>query len=275
MNIYERIPIGRSYAPSSPLRPNKNHTYVHSASIKGKRPSNEDMHQACKFKHVNFYAVYDGHGGDEVSLFLHKNVPALVKKLPFPIKKRHLIHMCNTLQERISKRITSKFVGSTAIMVLHYIHNKKEHLVIMNIGDSRAILSRHRKSVVLSIDHKPNSPSEKLRIEEQGGFISYDGYDWRIKGLSLSRSFGDIFAIPYVTHKPDIFYRNINKSDAFIVLACDGLWDVMTNQSVVDFVHQHINKHNSINISMMLCKRALELGSTDNITVVIVLLPNH
>lgn len=273
MNDGKRIVRGRSYIPSTSRQSNnKKHTYVHSASVKGKRPSNEDKHQALKFKHINFYAVYDGHGGDEVSTYLHKNVPILMKKLPFPIKKKHLLRMCDVLQERITTQITSNFVGSTATMVLHFIYNKKEHLIIMNIGDSRAVLCRNRKSLALSIDHKPNSPSEKMRIEKHGGFISHDGYDWRIKGLSLSRSFGDVFAIPYVTHKPDIFYQNINKGDTFIVLACDGLWDVMTNQSVIDFVQRYINKHSTTNLSMMLCEKALALGSTDNVTVIIVLL---
>ena len=68
-----------------------------------------------------------------------------------------------------------------------------------------------------------------------GGKIYYDGYDWRIKDLSLSRA-GDVEATPYVCHLPQIYRYKINNNDKFVIFACDGLWDVLSNKKVVNFV---------------------------------------
>ena len=115
-----------------------------------------------------------------------------------------------------------------------------------------------------------------------GGKITYDGYDWRIKDLSVSRAFGDIDARPYLTHKPDIFRYKLDKNDKFFVLACDGLWDVMSNDDVSNFVllncydittKHRINKN--VNASKLLAEYALKKGSTDNVSIVIAFLPER
>jgi serine/threonine protein phosphatase PrpC len=126
-------------------------------------------------------------------------------------------------------------------------------------------------------DHKPNWPEEKERITKLGGQIYYDGYDWRIKDLSVSRAFGDNDATPYLTSKPEVFRHRITQSDKFMILACDGLWDVLDNQTAVNLVlsecyNIRTGLRNNIksNIARKLADFALEKGSTDNITVVIV-----
>ena len=101
---------------------------------------------------------------------------------------------------------------------------------MLNVGDSRAVLCNYKNfAVPLTVDHKPNLLKERKRIEKLGGKIKFDGSDWRIKDLSLSRAFGDLDTFPYVTHKPDISKYSLNKKDKFIIFACDGLWDVMSN----------------------------------------------
>jgi len=145
-------------------------------------------------------------------------------------------------------------------------------------------LSRNNIAVPLTKDHKPHWPEEKKRIEALGGQIYFDGGDWRIKDLSVSKSFGDLDSVPYVTHKPDIFKYKLSESEEFIVLACDGLWDVMTNQDVVNFILQnkpknlkkdsdkitHCKATVSGNLAKKLADYAIEIGSTDNITVIII-----
>ena len=105
----------------------------------------------------------------------------------------------------------------------------------------------------------------------------FDGYDWRIGDLSVSRAFGDKDAAPYVTAKPDIYRHKIKKSDKFMILACDGFWDVFDNQDAVNMVlglaydlrsGKRIN--NKVNIAKVLANAALEKGSTDNITIIVV-----
>ena len=101
-------------------------------------------------------------------------------------------------------------------------------LWMMNVGDSRAVLCKNDNSVLqLTQDHKPNDKNERSRINKLGGKIYYDGYDWRIKDLSLSRAFGDIEAKPFVSHLPQIYRYKLNNDDKFIIFACDGLWDVV------------------------------------------------
>ncbi len=102
-----------------------------------------------------------------------------------------------------------------------------------------------------------------------GGKITKEvGDDWRIKSLSVSRSFGDLDTQPYVTHIPEIYKLRLNKKDKFLILACDGLWDVMSNQEVVNFILKCIDKKCK-NISKELANYAINKGSMDNVSIVI------
>jgi protein phosphatase 2C len=122
---------------------------------------------------------------------------------------------------------------------------------------------------------------EKNRIEKLNGKIYYDGYDWRISDLSVSRAFGDIDAFPYVTHKPEIFKYKLKKNDKFFILACDGLWDVISNQDACNFVLQKLNETSKIstingnsknNIAQALAEYAIKNGSTDNVSIILIFL---
>ena len=104
-----------------------------------------------------------------------------------------------------------------------------------------------------------------------GGEITFDGSDWRIKDLSLSRAFGDVDCTPYVTHMPQIYDYKINSHDKFLVFACDGLWDVLSNQEVVNYVLSLIIENYKGNYAKMLAELAYKKGSLDNITVIVYL----
>jgi serine/threonine protein phosphatase PrpC len=123
--------------------------------------------------------------------------------------------------------------------------------------------------VQLSVDHKPNDPDEKKRIKQLGGKIEFDGYEYRIKSLSLSRAFGDIDCSPYVTHLPNIYKYKINSKDKFLILGCDGLYDSVNNQQAVEYIRDLQFKNFKGNYAKMLAEHALSKGSMDNITVII------
>ena len=162
--------------------------------------------------------------------------------------------------------------GSTACVGIQYKDSdNQDKLWILNVGDSRAIkCNKDNIAEQLSLDHKPNSPEEKRRIDELGGTIEYDGSDWRIKGLSLSRAFGDLDCLPYVTHLPQVYKYNINPNDKFILFACDGLWDVLSNQDAIEYVNQLLlDKKFKGNYSKELAEHAINKGSLDNITVIV------
>ena len=164
--------------------------------------------------------------------------------------------------------------------MFHFKLKNETFLQVLNTGDSRCVLCRDNFAFVLTKDHKPNWPEERVRIEALGGKIYRDyGDDWRIGDLSVSRAFGDINAEPYVTYKPEIFKYKLTKDDKFIIIACDGLWDVLTNQEAVNFVISrayNVNTGNknkeitSLNISKLLAEYAIKKGSMDNVTVIVV-----
>eukprot|EP00983_Pelagomonas_calceolata_P000094 2846-Pelagomonas_calceolata.AAC.2 len=87
----------------------------------------------------------------------------------------------------------------------------------------------------LSVDHKPNSKEERQRIENAGGVVVWAG-TWRVGGvLAVSRAFGDKPLKRYVIATPDIREESLRDDDEFLILASDGLWDVISNQAA--FTH--------------------------------------
>jgi serine/threonine protein phosphatase PrpC len=160
-------------------------------------------------------------------------------------------------------------------------------LILANIGDSRAILSRQGHVIELTHDHKPDDPVEYERILSMGGSVVWHGdVDrsgnpiegtgvYRVNGnLALSRALGDASEKPIVTAGPDLTRIEIIEGvDDFVVLATDGLWDVMYSEDVVGYVHALLEAGEDIaidDIPGMLVEEALRRGSCDNITVLIV-----
>lgn len=271
-----------------PMIPSAPTAGIHSISLKGLRNENEDKHSVFinlngndkTRAHVNYLAVYDGHGGKFVSKFLEKNLPNFFtdKRVHFPLTKKYVHDVYTYVQKVLREKYHEKALhcGSTCVSVTHFKKNDVDYINVLNTGDSRCIICRDNFGINLTKDHKPDWPEERSRIEALGGKIYFDGDDWRIKDLSVSRAFGDIDAEPFVTNMPDIFRYKLEKSDKFIVIACDGLWDVMDNQSVVNFIlaeayDKTTNARNTknINIAKKLAEHALERGSTDNLTVLI------
>jgi protein phosphatase 1L len=261
---------------------------VYSYSLQGKRDTNEDYHftmlnineENALYNPINFFSVFDGHGGDKVSKYLKNNLPDFfIPKIKKDIYKKdtyftdYVNEVYNYLQDNLKTKHprASEYCGSTACVAINLLDSKnKNTLWLINVGDSRAILcNKDGEAIQLTIDHKPNLPEEKKRIEQLGGKIQYDGSDWRIKSLALSRSFGDLDCCPYVTHLPNIYKFKINSKDKFIILACDGLWDALNNQQACEYIRDLQFKNYQGNYAKELANYALFKGSMDNITVII------
>ncbi|KAE9417436.1 hypothetical protein Angca_006004, partial [Angiostrongylus cantonensis] len=147
--------------------------------------------------------------------------------------------------------------GTTACVCLM----NKQRIIVANAGDSRAVLCRGGIAVDLSIDHKPEDDIEKTRIVNAGGYVNEDG---RVNGgLNLSRAFGDHsykknFDLPLrdqmITALPDVKVETLQPSDEFLVLACDGIWNSLNSQQVVDFVRERLKLGKScVDISSEVC----------------------
>uniref|UniRef100_A0A8C3SUJ5 protein-serine/threonine phosphatase n=1 Tax=Chelydra serpentina TaxID=8475 RepID=A0A8C3SUJ5_CHESE len=135
--------------------------------------------------------------------------------------------------------------GTTAVVAL--IRGKQ--LIVANAGDSRCVVSERGKAVDMSYDHKPEDELELARIKNAGGKVTMDG---RVNGgLNLSRAIGDHFYkrnknLPpeeqMISALPDIKVLAINEEHDFMVIACDGIWNVMSSQEVVDFIQAKISQ---------------------------------
>jgi len=129
-------------------------------------------------------------------------------------------------------------IGCTANVL--FISDHKYYCA--NAGDSRCVVSRRGKAIDLSDDHKPEDPGEYERIINAG----WDVIDGRVDGnLNLSRSLGDlkhkkVKNLPVteqpITCIPDVKVVPIDEDDDFIVMGCDGIWEVKSSQEVVDFI---------------------------------------
>ncbi|KAL7484138.1 hypothetical protein ACHAW6_009775 [Cyclotella cf. meneghiniana] len=168
--------------------------------------------------------------------------------------------------------------GSTGVVVLI----TPTHILCANAGDSRALLCRSGSALPLSFDHKPNNDWEAARIDRAGGYVK----GGRVDGdLAVSRSFGDFSYKSHercdatsqrVTVDPDIIVltRDYEK-DEYIVLACDGVWDRLTNRDCAALVRSCIDEGES-DVGL-LCEEiidtALEMDSRDNMTAAVVVFP--
>ncbi|XP_068594932.1 protein phosphatase 1G [Brachionichthys hirsutus] len=138
--------------------------------------------------------------------------------------------------------------GTTAVVAL--IRGKQ--LIVANAGDSRCVVSERGKAVDMSYDHKPEDEVELSRIKNAGGKVTMDG---RVNGgLNLSRAVGDHFykrnkALPpedqMITAMPDVKVLTLNEDHDFMVIACDGIWNVLSSQEAVDFVSERIKPDQS------------------------------
>lgn len=141
-------------------------------------------------------------------------------------------------------------IGCTAVNCCVFA----DRFVVANVGDSRAVLCRRGRAVDLSTDHKPNDPKELARIVGAGGWLEPEGSGdlmmHRINGdLNLSRALGDLEykqdasrspEAQIISAEPDVFEMERHVDDEFLVIACDGIWDVVTSQQGIDFVRQRL-----------------------------------
>jgi len=126
------------------------------------------------------------------------------------------------------------------------------------------------------IDHKPNVRKEEERIRKAGGRVTKFGNDVaRVENLlAVSRALGDYSLDKHlIPASPDIIQFSKESSSAaaaFIILACDGIWDVMNNEQVANFVSKRASNTSLENIISQLLDHCLELETMDNMSIYII-----
>ena len=227
---------------------------------------------------TSIYAVFDGHAGYQCSQFCADWLSA------YFVRKYSISHDIPSALFATFKQLdrdfmeTNKKDGTTACVAVLSGHNQ---LTVANVGDSRALLVRADGTFKpLSVDHKANTPCEVERIRSLGGVVAFNK-GWRVEGkLSVSRAIGDLPLKPFVSSDPDILETRIDMEDSFLVLASDGIFDVLSNSqvttTVLSYCGEPANGESGMKYaSKLLCDRAKELKSNDNLSVIIVDLRNE
>jgi len=267
-----------------------------SSAMQGWRISMEDAHTTeltLKDKAgYSFFGVYDGHGGQNIAKYsgahLHERIardPAFPNDIEAAIKNGFL----GTDEDlKNDPQFTNDPSGCTAVTAIITPDN---FVYVGNAGDSRAVISTEGNANPMSNDHKPVNKEESSRITKAGGFVEFG----RVNGnLALSRAIGDFEfkqnpnlspEDQIVTAFPDVKKEQITSETEFLVLACDGIWDCLSSQQVVNFIRKDIaeSKNKQIDYKERLqkaCENLMErclakdseLGGIgcDNMTVIIV-----
>nr|BAK05256.1 predicted protein [Hordeum vulgare subsp. vulgare] len=250
-----------------------------------------------------FFAVYDGHGGSRVAEACRSRMHLVLAeevrlRRPRPEGGGQGRAVDNEADgARWKEAMTACFarvdgevgvddgtdtgeqtVGSTAVVAVV----GPRRIVVADCGDSRAVLSRGGVPVPLSSDHKPDRPDEMERVEAAGGkVINWNGY--RILGvLATSRSIGDYYLKPYVIAEPEVTVMDRTDKDEFLILASDGLWDVVSNDVACKIARnclsgraaskypESVSGSTAADAAALLVELAMARGSKDNISVVVV-----
>ena len=248
-------------------------------------------------KDFNVFSVMDGHGvnGHLVSRFTTKYFTNFfkknkkmnasnssedqlfyrLKKNDYDVLKRVFRHAERDLEK--GGDIDANFSGTTCVMVFQV----GDRIICANVGDSRAIIVKGDKAIPLSIDQKPDDPEESKRIKENGGEISQYEEDgeksgpfrvWKkgeaYPGIAMSRSIGDFIASKLgVIPEPKFLEEKIDKDTKFIVVASDGVWEFLDNETVKNMVMPYYEKKDPIGACKELIKKSTEFWNQEDIVV--------
>ncbi|WOH13098.1 hypothetical protein DCAR_0832607 [Daucus carota subsp. sativus] len=261
----------------------------------GPRRSNEDEHicvddlsaqlGSCNMWPLpsSFYAVFDGHGGSEASAYVKNNAMQLFfgdaalpqiydndDKLLEDLGNSHQKAFLLADQALADECTVCDFCGTTALTALVF----GSHLLVANAGDSRAVLCRKGVAVPMSQDHRPSCLPEQKRVKDLGGYIE-DGY---LNGeLAVTRALGDWYmkspsgSPAPLTAEPEVQQTLLTEDDEFLILGCDGIWDVMSNQEAVSLVRCTLRKHDDPQeCAKALVDLALRKDTSDNLTAIVI-----
>lgn len=229
-------------------------------------------------KGAGFFGVFDGHAGkvcaDWCGQHLQENVQKLILENPEKPVPEILNEAFKITDHQISE-MRHQFSGCTAVVALIRWESRVNQdgsmrkvrvLYVANAGDARAVLERDKKAIRLSYDHKGSDADEARRIVESGGFV----ISGRVNGvLAVTRSLGDISMKEWVIGNPYTTETELDSNDSKLILACDGLWDVCSDQEPFDHIRELQDPQTA---AQELVQFALVKGSNDNLTVMVIVL---
>jgi len=248
------------------------------ASMNGFRERMEDSHSVDFHPTYGFFAVFDGHMDPHCSAYLGEHFPKAIEKAKPPLTDEALQELSVDLD--CEYLALNKESGSTGTYFIANIEKGSAgptfNVQVGNVGDSRVICCRDGTAIPMTTDHKPTLDEEKARIVACGGEV----VNGRVDGnLAVSRAYGDkqykgsaagptqqkVIALPEVTH------IKCTANDV-MVLSCDGVFEGnFDNDAVVEFVTKQLETCEDLgDVAARVCDAALERGSKDNITCMLV-----
>jgi serine/threonine protein phosphatase PrpC len=205
---------------------------------------------------TQYYGLFDGHGGSEAAIYCATKLHRLISQLYKPGEPvgpaiKEAIYEIN--REVISQW---EIAGTTAAIVVI----ADGMIYAANVGDSRVILIEGGRARRLTFDHKATIPTERRDVISRGGTV----IQGRVNGiLMLSRAIGDGEIARYITCEPHLAAVPLTDGQKLII-ACDGVWDVMTDQMAADIYN---NSDGPINAARAIKAEALKRGTMDNVSV--------
>lgn len=222
------------------------------SSMQGWRCGMEDEHIASEVtcsdgKKAMLFCVFDGHGGKEVASFAKDRFAAILTKSP-EWKNNDLKGALRATFMKLDAEVKDTDFGTDTGTTSCVLLVTETQIICANAGDSRSVLYTGGKAVGLSEDHKPDNAGEHERIRKANHFVE----DARVDcNLALSRAFGDFQykdqpnLLPEqqaVTADPDITVTQRKAGDKFIMNACDGIWDCLSNEECCEKLQQKLDK---------------------------------
>jgi protein phosphatase PTC1 len=242
----------------------------------------------------SYFGIFDGHSGKEAALFLSKNLHKILSKQLININtidtssnsnikntNNKIISLIKKSFETADNEIINngsfnKDVGSTGTIILLYkiknnnnINGNKDeyskYLICANVGDSKGYILTKNNFFQITKEHKCNDINEVERIKKSGGIV----FSNRVFGtLMLTRSFGDKEMKKYgVISTPDCFCHKISDTFLYIIIASDGIWDAVKEEEIM---HMGGDKLSSDDFSKKIVKLAIDKGSRDNISCIVI-----
>ncbi|MCF8030838.1 MAG: protein phosphatase 2C domain-containing protein [Desulfohalobiaceae bacterium] len=235
-------------------------------SEQGMRSSMEDAHQLLRDLHQSgdmFCGVYDGHSGSYAAEYaadtLHLRFASALQQGLDPEEAFVRAY------EQVSQELSHQTSGTTAVT----LYLRDGELVAANAGDARLVVVDSGSVRQITRDHRVEDPGERERIESCGGIISGPYVLCGGGGLMPTRSLGDEYFKPVgIIATPDTATERLGEDDRWLVVACDGLFDVMDNQEVAAIVNQTDSAREAADALRQ--EALVHRMGTDNLTVVVV-----
>jgi len=242
------------------------------AETRGNRVSMEDSGALYENRNISMIGIFDGHGGRLVSDWASTNLLPLLalrlKGLKHPLEIRKKIKNVfygdeNSVDNILSRSINSRIPGSCVIIVI----SVDDYIYVVNMGDSRAVLFTETQAVRLTCDHKPMGKEIK-KVEALGGTVEYFRGVPRVDGkLAVTRALGDFDC--NIHRRPQISCITREIEPSYLIIATDGLWDVIHEDKIKVLIGEELKMNTSPEVlTFKLVEQALEMKSTDNISVV-------